>query len=101
MKEQLTISRRGFLEKTILTGAALGLTPDLLQGAEEAPSFGGRKIKVGHIGCGNVSGSYLPNLTSKPYIEVVSVRDLIPERAQKRSEQFKVPNVYTSIDDML
>ena len=51
MKEQLTISRRGFIEKTILTGAALSVAPGLLQGAEELPSFAGRKIKVGEIGC--------------------------------------------------
>ena len=101
MKEQLTITRRGFIEKTVLTGAALSLAPGLLQAAAPAPSFGGRKIRVGHIGCGNVSGSYLPNLTSKEYIDVVSVCDIIPERARKRAEQFKVANVYPNIDEML
>ena len=65
MKEQLTITRRGFIEKTIVTGAALGLAPGLLNAAEPAPSFGGRKIRVGQIGCGSVSGAYLPNLTEQ------------------------------------
>jgi len=32
---------------------------------------------------------------------VVSVCDIIPERAKKRAEQFKVPNVYPNIDEML
>jgi predicted dehydrogenase len=101
MNEQLTISRRGFLEKTVLTSAALGLAPGLLQGADSNPALTGRKIRVGQIGCGSVSGAYLPNLTSKDYIQVVSVCDIIPERARKRAEQFKVPNVYPNIDEML
>lgn len=101
MKEQLTISRRGFIEKTIVTGAALSLAPGLGHAAESAPSFGGRKIRVGEIGCGSVSGVYLPNLTSKDYIEVVSVCDIIPDRARKRAEKFKVANVYPNIDEML
>jgi predicted dehydrogenase len=101
MKEQLTITRRGFLEKTIMTSAALGLSPSPLGGADSASALAGRKIRVGQIGCGNVSGSYLPNLTKKPYIEVVSVCDIIPDRARKRAQQFKVPNVYPNIDEML
>ncbi|MHC1764121.1 MAG: Gfo/Idh/MocA family protein [Verrucomicrobiia bacterium] len=101
MKEQLTITRRGFLEKTIVTGAVLGLAPGLVSGAERSSRFGGRKIKVGQIGCGNVSGSYLPSLVGKDYIEVVSVCDLIAERARRRADQFKVPHVYPNIDEML
>ncbi|MFO1499839.1 MAG: Gfo/Idh/MocA family oxidoreductase [Verrucomicrobiota bacterium] len=101
MKEQLTITRRGFLEKTIITGAALSFAPGLLSAADAPDPFNGRKIRVGEIGCGSVSGSYLPNLKSKKYVEVVSVCDIIPERARKRAEQFKVPHVYPNIDEML
>lgn len=101
MKEQLTITRRGFLQQTVLTGAALGLAPDLLSAADSSRQYSGRKIRVGEIGCGNVSGSYLPNLKSKEFIEVVSVCDIIPERARKRAAQFQVPHVYPNIDEML
>jgi predicted dehydrogenase len=101
MKEVLTINRRGFLKETIVSTAALGFAPTILGAGEAAVPASGRKIKVGHIGCGNVSGSYLPNLTSKDYIEVVSVCDIIPSRARKRAEQFKVPNVYPNVDEML
>ena len=103
MKTYQTVHRRQFLKDTAVLGAAAGLAPNLL-GAEANSSgeaFKGGKIRVGQIGCGNVSGSYLPNLTTQPFIEVVSVCDIIIERAKKRAQQFKVPNVYPNIDEML
>ena len=36
------------------------------------------KIKVAIIGCGSVSGVYLPHLTKSPYVELVSVCDIKP-----------------------
>src|SRR5215472_19265914 len=104
MKTDPNIDRRQFLKETAVLGAAAGVAPNLL-GAEPAPApadtFKGGKIRVGEIGCGSVSGSYLPNLTSQPFIEVVSVCDIIIDRAKKRAQQFKVPNVYPNIDEML
>ena len=105
MNKTKQINRRTFLRQTTAAGAMLSLTPPLLSPArgddQPASPAGGRKIKVGLIGCGSVSGSYLPNLTRQPFIEVVSVCDLIIERAQKRAERFKVPNVYPNIEAML
>ena len=98
MNDHPSLNRRRFLKETAVAGATLGLAPGLLSETRAAASG---KIKVGLIGCGNVSGSYLPNLTSKDYLEVVSVCDIRPERAQKRAEQFKVPNAYPNIDAML
>ncbi len=94
--------RREFLKETLTITTALGTAPALLA-AEEAPAPvpPGSRLKVGLIGCGNVSGSYLPHLTKQPYIDLVSVCDVIPERARKRAEQFKVPHVYPHIDEML
>jgi predicted dehydrogenase len=99
MNLSLEINRRQFIKETAVISAACGLTSGLV-GAETVVAKGG-KIRVGEIGCGSVSGSYLPNLTSKPFIEVVSVCDIKIERAKKRAEQFKVPNVYPNIDEML
>src|SRR5215472_10332130 len=98
-----TIPRRQFIRDATVLGAAAGLAPNLLSAEADsaAGSFKGGKIRVGEIGCGSVSGSYLPNLTSQPFIEVVSVCDLIIERAKKRAAQFKVPNIYPNIDEML
>jgi predicted dehydrogenase len=95
--------RRQFLKESAVLGTAIGFAPALLAAESTAPAnqFKGGKIRVGEIGCGSVSGSYLPNLTSQPFIEVVSVCDIVLERAKKRAEQHKVPNVYPNIDEML
>jgi predicted dehydrogenase len=99
MNQENITTRRHFLKDSALAGVAISLAPGLL--AADTASAPTGKIKVGLIGCGSVSGAYLPNLTSKNYIEVVSVCDIRPERAKKRAEEFKVPNVYPNIDEML
>ena len=103
MNEKSATPRREFLKNTAVFSAALGVAPSLLsaESTSAADPLKGGKIKVGLIGCGSVSGSYLPNLTSQPFIEVVSVCDIIIERAKKRAQQNKVPNVYPNIDEML
>jgi predicted dehydrogenase len=97
------ITRRGFLQQSALAGVALAGSPLLTQDARSAdlPRVKGNKVRVGLIGCGSVSGAYLPSLTKQPFIEVVSVCDIKPERAKKRAEQFKVANQYPNIDAML
>src|SRR6478735_1398075 len=60
-----------------------------------------KKIRVAIIGCGSVSGVYLPHLSKSKYVELVSVCDIKPERAKKRAEEFKVPNQYDHIDKLL
>jgi predicted dehydrogenase len=60
-----------------------------------------RKIRVGVIGCGSVSGVYLPHLSACPFVELVSTCDKIPERAERAAAKFKVPHHYPHIDAML
>jgi predicted dehydrogenase len=59
-------------------------------------------MKVGVVGCGQISKSYLEHLTGmlSPVVEVVACSDLIPERAQQRAAQFGVPIVCTT-EEML
>src|SRR5262245_5625974 len=78
-----TLDRRTFLGAAAVagvTGAATGADP--------------KKVKVGVIGCGSVSHSYLPHLSKSPHVELVSTCDRIPERAKAQAEKFKVPNHY-------
>jgi predicted dehydrogenase len=49
-----------------------------------------KKIRVALIGCGSVSTQYLPNMSGSPYIELVSVCDIIPERAEKAGKKYNV-----------
>lgn len=100
MSNPRNLARRKFLKEATLVTAAAAAAPAVLAAQRDSAPGGGR-IRVGLIGCGNVSGSYLPNLTAQPHVELVSVCDIKVERARKRAEQFKVPHVYASIEDML
>jgi predicted dehydrogenase len=92
-----TGSRREFLERTTLAGIALMMS-NLRSFAGENDN---KKIRVAVIGCGSVSGRYLPSLSKSPNVEVVSVCDIIRERAVSRAKEFNVKNVYGNIDEML
>jgi len=52
-------------------------------------------VKIGIVGCGNISGIYLKNAKILEALEVVACADLIPERAKARAEEFGVPKAYT------
>jgi len=96
------VDRRRFLGQAAGIGAAVAVA-GVVHGAEVPDAVGDakKKIRVGVIGCGSVSGKYLPHLSECPYVEVVSVCDVIPERAAARAKEFRVPNQYPHIDAML
>ena len=51
-------------------------------------------MKIGVIGCGDISGIYLRNCTQRfSNVEVVAVADLDRRRAQRRADEFGVPAV--------
>ena len=47
-------------------------------------------VRVGLIGCGNISSTYFANLQRYPMLRLVACADLIPERAQAREAEFGV-----------
>ena len=91
------ISRKKFLEQTSFAGVAVLLSS--IKGFAESTQQ--QKIKVGVIGCGSVSGQYLPHLSKSPYVELVSTCDIIPERAKQQAAKYGVPNHFPHIDQML
>ena len=91
------LNRRDFTKTTLLAGAVIA-SGALSSVAAAAPA---RRIRTGLIGCGSVSGQYLPQLTKSPYVEVVSLCDIKPERAARRAREFKIANHYPHIDAML
>ena len=93
----MNITRKEFLQKT--GTATAGVLLSTLRA--EAVSFPQGKIKVGVIGCGSVSNSYLPHLSKSPYVELVSACDIRYERAQRQAEKFNIPHHYPHIDQML
>ena len=48
-------------------------------------------IKVGIVGCGQISGRYLENAKRFAAFEVVAVADVRPEAAQARAAEFGIP----------
>src|SRR3954468_17784623 len=94
MNSSTHLSRRGFTKTTLLAGAALA---SRATSAEAPPP----RIRTALIGCGSVSNQYLPQLTNSPFVEVVSLCDIKPERAQRQAEKFKVAHHYPHIDAML
>lgn len=94
------MNRKEFISSFSIVGTAAIISPSAAH-AGIIGSGGKEKIKVGIIGCGSVSGVYLPHLTKSPFVEVVSVCDIKPERAKARAEQFNIPNQYPHIDKLL
>ncbi|GGO04704.1 Gfo/Idh/MocA family protein [Saccharibacillus kuerlensis] len=56
-----------------------------------------QKVKIGIIGCGNISGIYLENLTRTfDNTEVFAVSDISEERMKTAAETYGVPNQWTA-----
>ena len=94
MNPPTSLSRREFTKSTLLATAALSSGVF----AADAPP---KRIRTGLIGCGSVSGQYLPQLTQSPFVEVVSLCDIRPERARRQAEKYKVAHHYPNIEAML
>jgi predicted dehydrogenase len=92
----LLLNRRDFTKTALAAGAAVAAGAAGAFAAEPA-----KRIRTGVIGCGSVSGSYLPVLTKSPFVEVVSLCDIKPERARKQAEKFRIAHHYPNIDAML
>ncbi|MFZ9855632.1 MAG: Gfo/Idh/MocA family protein [Limisphaerales bacterium] len=92
-----SLTRRDFTRTALLSGAAMSTLGSKVLTAEAAP----QRIRTGVIGCGSVSNAYLPVLTRSPFVEVVSLCDIRPERAKRQGERFKVAHTYPNIDAML
>ena len=52
-----------------------------------------KKVNIGIVGCGCISGIYLKNLTGmfRNTVSVRAVCDLIPERALEAQKQYEIP----------
>lgn len=92
------MERKQFLQYTATAGAAVLLT-SLESIALKSKE---KKLRVGIIGCGSVSGRYIPHLQTSSLIEIVSLCDIKYEKAVQRNEEYKVnAKTYRSIDEML
>lgn len=59
-----------------------------------------KKLKIGIIGCGNISSIYMENCPKFPQLELVACADLDVDRAQSQAEKFGVPKA-CSVEELL
>lgn len=60
-----------------------------------------KKVRVGVIGCGNISPIYLKNMTKAfDILEVKAVVDLIKSRSQSAAETWGIPVIYDTDEEM-
>lgn len=92
------LSRKKFLQFSAMAGAGA-----LLSSLESfAVAMAEKKVRVAIIGCGSVSNRYIPHLQTSAMVEIVSLCDIIPERALAQAKEYKlsVPT-YAHIDEQL
>ncbi|MFC5652756.1 Gfo/Idh/MocA family protein [Paenibacillus solisilvae] len=58
------------------------------------------KVKVGIVGCGNISHVYFTNLKKYPEVDLVAAADIDLARAQQRAEEFGLEKAYT-VDQLM
>ena len=92
-----SMNRRDFTKTTLLSGAAIA--SGVVSAIAADPPV--KRIRTGLIGCGSVSNQYLPQLTKCPFVEVVSLCDIKPERAKRQAERFNVAHHYPNVEAML
>jgi len=56
------------------------------------------RVRIGVIGCGNISAAYLTNLSASPDVDVLACADAIAERARTRAAEFGVPRACTTVE---
>ncbi len=58
-----------------------------------------RRARIGIIGCGNISETYLRLATVFGNVEIVAFADIVPAAAKARGEQFSVRAM--AVDELL
>ncbi|MBQ3222464.1 MAG: Gfo/Idh/MocA family oxidoreductase [Clostridia bacterium] len=61
------------------------------------------RVRVAVIGCGCISGIYLTNLTTRfaDVVEVITVCDIIPERALEAQKTYNIPNAVFTDEEVM
>jgi virulence factor len=61
-----------------------------------------KKLKIGIIGAGGIANSvHLPSLCAIGNIEVVSICDIVKEKAEKTAAKFSISHIYSSYFEMI
>lgn len=60
-----------------------------------------QKLRVGIIGCGNISHSHTQAYKNNPNVELVACCDINEQRAKDYAKAYGIPNAFGSVDEML
>ena len=61
-----------------------------------------KKVRVALAGLGRIGWQYhLPSIVGNDKFELIAVADTLQERLQEAADQFKVPQLYTSVEEMI
>ncbi len=60
-----------------------------------------KKLRVGIIGCGNISHSHTQAYKNNPNVEVVACCDINEQRAKDYAKNYGIPNAFGNVDEML
>src|SRR5690625_470047 len=53
------------------------------------------KVRIGIIGCGNISSIYMKNIPNFKHLSLVACADLDLDRAREQAKKFQIPKAYT------
>lgn len=107
--ESLEVSRRSFLEKSLLTATGAGLALATAKCAAQPESSiiptvlgSGEKLKIGIVGCGNFSQAHIRAMNEHEHIEIAALCDILPEMLEQKKKQVKrgTPRLFTDMDEM-
>jgi predicted dehydrogenase len=59
------------------------------------------KVKIGIVGCGNISAAYLRTAQTFEILDAVACADIDPTRAAARAAEFGIPRVYQTVDELM
>jgi predicted dehydrogenase len=59
-----------------------------------------KALKVGLVGCGNISDVYFQNCRRWPVLDIVACADLIAERAEEKAKEYDIPKA-CSVDEIM
>ena len=70
---------------------------------EESSVKSDRKLRIGVIGTGGISGSHIKTYIAQPDVELVAGCDLIPSKAEKKFEEYEVKGAkfFTDYKEMI
>ena len=60
-----------------------------------------KKIKIGIIGCGGISGVHLNGYSKNPNVEIYALCDINEEVMKKRAKEYNVTHLYTDAREMV